>query len=89
MTQIAACPRPSHSPAAGLALRALTRAWTPMADLCLEVHQTPGQPTNQGQADKGEQGIWGPGGGTQLEESGGRVPDDGEGSLEAQDTTSV
>ena len=71
MTQIAACPRPSHSPAAGLALRALARAWTPMADLCLEVHQTSGQPTSQGQADKGEQGIWGPVGGTQLEESGG------------------
>ena len=41
-----------------------------MADLRLEVHQAPGQPTSQGQADKGEQGIWGPGGGTQLEETG-------------------
>lgn len=70
MTQIAACSRPSHSPAAGLALRALIRAWTPMANLCLEVHQAPGRPTSQGQADKGEQGIWGLGGGTQLEETG-------------------
>lgn len=37
----------------------------------LEAHQTPGQPASQGQADKGEQGIWSPGSRAQLEEAGG------------------
>lgn len=54
MSQTAATTRPRHPPAAGLALLALIRVGTLTAAPCLEVPQTPGQPTSQGQADKGE-----------------------------------
>lgn len=73
ITQIAAPTRlgPATLQLQALLCLTLIRTWSPITALRLEAHQTPGRLASQGEADKGEWGIWSPGGGEQLEEPAG------------------